>query len=165
MRRPRSPSTCPAPSWPPQPGEPGPAKRRRVDVPTAGPEPLPQPGLWHQSWAQHALEEAKALILALQWANALALQEANALALQEANALALQRAKALFLQWGDTLALQAANALALKWGDALALQEANTFAFQENNALALQDSKAVSLHKMFLACKIRESLIKFDQHT
>ncbi|XP_040859700.1 proline-rich protein 23C-like [Ochotona curzoniae] len=40
-----SPSTCPAPSWHPQSGEPGPAKRRRMDVPAAGPEPLPQPGL------------------------------------------------------------------------------------------------------------------------
>lgn len=38
-------SNCPAPSWHPQSGEPGPAKRRRMDVPAAGPEPLPQPGL------------------------------------------------------------------------------------------------------------------------
>ncbi|XP_058513009.1 proline-rich protein 23A [Ochotona princeps] len=40
-----SPSTCPAPGWHPQPGEPGTAKRRRLDVPAAGPQPLPQPGL------------------------------------------------------------------------------------------------------------------------
>ncbi|XP_010328730.2 proline-rich protein 23B-like [Saimiri boliviensis] len=36
--RPRSPSACPAPWWGPQPGGPGPAKRRRLEEPAA-PEP------------------------------------------------------------------------------------------------------------------------------
>ncbi|KAM4797956.1 proline-rich protein 23C-like, partial [Urocitellus parryii] len=35
--RPRSPSACPAPRGGPQPGGPGPAKRRRLDEPTPRP--------------------------------------------------------------------------------------------------------------------------------
>nr|XP_051674612.1 proline-rich protein 23A-like [Oryctolagus cuniculus] len=42
--RPRSPSACPEPAGPPQPGAAGPAKRRRVQEPAAA-EPGPQPGL------------------------------------------------------------------------------------------------------------------------
>ncbi|XP_012306522.2 proline-rich protein 23C-like [Aotus nancymaae] len=42
--RPRSPSACPAPWWGSQPGEPDPAKRRRLDEP-AGLEPLAAPSL------------------------------------------------------------------------------------------------------------------------
>ncbi|KAK2501508.1 hypothetical protein MC885_012790 [Smutsia gigantea] len=42
--RPRRPSTCAAPCWGPQPGEPGPAKRRRTDEP-AGPASTTAPSL------------------------------------------------------------------------------------------------------------------------
>ncbi|MBZ3872597.1 Proline-rich protein 23A [Sciurus carolinensis] len=43
--RPRSPSACPAPWWGPQPGGPGPAKRRRLDDPADAAEPQAAPSL------------------------------------------------------------------------------------------------------------------------
>ncbi|XP_077897422.1 proline-rich protein 23C [Ictidomys tridecemlineatus] len=62
--RPRSPSACSAPWWGPQPGGPGPAKRRRLDDPAEPAEPPAAPTLQDSAGAADATALTSVVVLA-----------------------------------------------------------------------------------------------------